>query len=222
MGILSSLGATADQVPHLRLMGIDVGEACEAKHTPGSYRHPLLRIAGTFDASDRWEQRTAMEGVMLDGLYDMSAARRHAVDRHLDATTGPGSRLDDVTTALLDRLGISDAWMRLLAATVEDVEISSKGALGRPEVIIERAVDGNRPGVSVEIGDDVWWTGDHIAFGRHMTDIPQTVMIAAQERPLREVISHPVLDRHDIVTGVLEHGRYLAVRRVPTPLPMAA
>jgi hypothetical protein len=222
MGVLCSLGALPEQVPHLLHMGLEVGDAEPERHDPTTHRHPLLRIEGTFNANDRWEQRTAMERVMLDGLYDLSAERAHAVERHLADTPCLAPDVDQVTAELLTRLGMSIPWLRLLAATVDDAEISTGGELEPAEVVIERARGGEPACISITLGDNVWWMGDRVCLGRFGPDLPRSIMIAAQGRPLRDVVSHPVLDRHDIVTGVVEHERFLTVRHVPTPLRMAA
>ena len=210
IGYLSFCGAEADQVDHLAFMGIRVATIAPDRH--GQERGRVLPFEGV-DGDDSWAMRQELERFLLAGLHDLSAERADAVERHFAALPERARRprtLDPVTVELVEGMGVSPAWLRLLAATVDDFEVTL-GEDVKASIVVQREV------VTIPLGR-IGWSGDRVDFGRYGLDVADTVFSAAQGRRLREVVSHPVLDRHPIRLGeALDHvaiGAWLEEERL--------
>lgn len=193
IGYLSFCGAEADQIDHLLFMGIRVAEIAPDKN--GQERRRVLPFEGV-DGDDSWAMRQELERYLLAGLHDLSTWRSDAVEHHfatLPARARSPVPLDPVTVDLVTGMGISPAWLRLLATTVDDFEITLCDNV-KASVIVQREI------VTIPLGR-IGWSGDRVDFGRYGLDVPETLFAAAQGRRLREVVSHPVLDRHPIRMG---------------------
>lgn len=114
--------------------------------------------------------------------------------------------IDRITAELLVHKGLDPAAVCVVAAhTLSLTQIVDK--LGEPGCVLHVFIDAQDTSssseclTSVVIGDGVIWNSR----GTLATTLPETIGISAIGRPLRDVVSHPVLDLHDItITGLTD------------------
>lgn len=208
---LSAHRVTRDQVVHLDHLGIavDTGDFDEY-HTS-----PLCSIDGHLPGSQGHVER--VERRLLAGLHDHSTARIRAVGLHLFRTVPRGAAgacgtgIDAVTRDILSTQGISPAWIVLLAALTRSFVVMD-GA-GSPVMRIETLdSDDEAPLITptVQLGGGVRWTGEGVL----VHGLPETIRHGLPGRALRDVVSHPVLDRHAFIITELR-GPQIDIGYVP-------
>jgi len=201
-GLLEAYGATEDQEIHMAHLGIALDD--EVTTTSGLMTRAIGTIGGI--AAGQPGHRERLDHLLTAGLRDRSQPRTVATGLHLfrhGPKKGAGclaTCFDEVGLALLEHMGLSPSWILLMAAVVGDVEIhddvSARG--GFPMLRINHiSIDDDEPIMllSIRIGDGVEWTGEGVIL---KNELPETILGQAVGRPLRTIVSHPVVDRHDL------------------------
>lgn len=141
---------------------------------------------------------------------------RTVIAKHLDR---PERLLDRITAELAAAAGCDPATACAIARILDgDANIQNSA-----DDKIVLYVDEAHPSSSEHCLTRVWVSEDVLwdAVGRLLVTMPETTLSAAIGRKLRDVVSHPVLDRHDLtVTGADNIGltRFLLVDSDRTPL----
>lgn len=125
----------------------------------------------------------------LDGLNDRQARAIEGQMRENGADENPVP-FDVVTTELLARRGIDPLAVAWLARINPGVSIHDDD-MGD---VIEIGDDAQS--TAMEVGDGAWWHADSRLTVR---GLPHSLVAAAQDRPLAEIVSHPVLDRYALI-----------------------
>lgn len=160
----------------------------------------------------------------LTGVDAATAARMAAsLQRLLDARPDPTCDIDMITAELLAHLGVDPLTVAWLSAASRCISVQDDDDM---DTVIDIDSDlrphecATQCSTTTTLGATTWWKAGGVLL---VKDLPGTVVANAVGRPLREILSHPVLDRHDLVvaTADLERGGFPAELDCHVP-PMVA
>ena len=170
------------------------------------------------DDSSFLEDASEMLSEILEGSDDRF---RHQIEEML------GLRhtitMDRITAELVAHGCCDPATACAMAYWIGDDINIKDGATDEMAVYVDcsEPPDGGNPLGRAWVAEGVSWeTGGSLVL-RHL---PSTTLVAAVGRPLRDVVTHPVLDRFDLeITGIEETGMYqvLTTNADRTPLDVA-
>lgn len=204
-------GVTADKVVHLKHLGLNVDEDVDDGH----FVLHLASVDGHAPGSDGHVAR--VEDRLLAGLHDHGTTRIREIGLHLFRTVrrgdagACGTGIDVVTREILAGHGISPAWIVLLTAVSRSFIVTDPS--GSPVIRIETLdCDDEAPLITptIHLGGGARWTGEGVL----VPGLPETIRHEMPGRPLRDVVSHPVLDRHAFTITELR-GAQIDVGHVP-------
>lgn len=119
--------------------------------------------------------------------------------------------MDRISAEICAHLCIDPATACALAYWIDDGLTIADGATGEMIAFVDHSSppDDRNPLGRVRLEEGVEWeTGGTLV----VRDLPATTLAAAVGRPLRDLISHPVLDAHAlVVTGVEDEGMHQIV-----------
>lgn len=230
VGSLLALGALDEQVPHLSFLGIGVADEYTERSRSGTEpRRMMLRADGVpMDYVDR----DALGDTLCSGLLDRSGPTELRTCLHLFRTVPadmPGSvrtDIDAVTDDLLAAKGVSVPWLLFLSSFLDDAVIKTDGGTGVPDITLRGGGRDEEPmfWADIDLGGGLVWSGDCVKF--QVSSLPDTVLDSIEGRPLRDVISHPTLDRYDLTVreaaGSTIYTGYVPMIRIADRLKQAA
>lgn len=158
----------------------------------------LTSFSYTQDLVDRIE--TALHGVDADTAVRLQASLEAAYENENRGRTTMHGDLDGLMVELIKHLGLDPLVVAWLARVGEALSLTGDGS---PDHDIDvdpwTAPEDASCDTQVALGPDAMWNAAH---GVSIREIPETVQAVIIGRPLRELLRHPVLDRHEItITG---------------------
>jgi hypothetical protein len=170
----------------------------------------LMALADTMDAHpDEAHYRESARDALSDILEGIDDDFRDGVREMLGLRAT--LTMDRISAEIAAHLCIDPATACALAYWIDDHLTIEDGATGEMIASIDHseAPDARNPLGRVRLETGVEWeTGGKLV----VRDLPATVLAAAVGRPLRELVSHPVLDAHAlVVTGVEDDGMHQIV-----------
>lgn len=200
-------------------------------HMGASFDGPIEMVGDTpmhpVSGKEKGEraQRAEMDAILLRGLRDLRPGETRRTGLHLfrhAMRNAPGSVttvIDEVSHALLRAMRVSPAWLLLLSHLFDGqkTNIWLNGWSGNSDLAFGqiREDDEQMLALSILIGPDVVWNGEGVL----VRGLPDTILSSAEGRPLREIVSHPVIDTYDLIVrdvrpdGMLDVG-YVPYRKV--------
>lgn len=119
--------------------------------------------------------------------------------------------MDRISAEIAAHLCIDPATARALAYWIDDHLTIMDGATGEMIAFVDHSSppDDRNPLGRVRLEEGVEWeTGGTLV----VRGLPATALVAAVGRPLRDLVSHPVLDAHPlVVTGIEDDGMHQIV-----------
>jgi len=131
--------------------------------------------------------------------------------------------MDRITAEIVAHGCCDPATACAMAYWIEDDVTIQDGATDEMAVYVDcsEPPDGRNPLGRVWVAEGVSWeTGGSLV----LSHLPSTTLVAAVGRPLRDVVTHPVLDRYDLeITGIEDTGLHqvLTTNADRTPLDIA-
>jgi len=155
------------------------------------------------------------ETVIGAALTGLTSAQADAVEAALrkDPLRDP-ARIDLPTVDLLVARGVDPLAVAWLAWVDDGLSVHDEDL----DTVIE--FSGEPFGAVTDLSDTAWW---HAGCAMAIRGLPDTIVTAARDRMLREVVSHPVLDLHPLVirdvrlSGSDGYARLLCRREVLLP-----
>lgn len=218
LSLLATTGVSYDKFAHLRHLGIEIDPE-GARTVAGRTYHRLGAIDG-FDASKMLRFKLALERALTRGLWDSSSGAVRSLGRHLKEHVPhgqPGSvatMVDIVSLDLLREKEISCAWLMFLSALLESCTLSLHPDAVIADIILNQPPYDEEPvlSLSIHLGQGIRWTGEGVILA---DDLPEGLTTCMAGRRLSEIITHPVLDRHDLVVREVWDNGLLDVGYVP-------
>lgn len=189
-------------------------ELADQDENPLGVEEPMKRQ----DAVDE-AVRYALTGVDLPTAMRMSIS----LQRLLNARADPTCDIDMITAELLVHLGIDPLTVAWLSAACDGFHIHDEDGFDTiidTDAVIRPHESAQQCSTNTTLSETVWWKAGGIML---VSDLPASALTNAVGRPLREVVSHPVLDRHDLrISDVdLQQGIFAAEIECQMP-PMIA
>lgn len=173
-------------------------ELADQDENPLGIDDPVVRGA---DAMER-----AVHAALRGMDADTASRVARALERLLSARADPTCDIDEITALLLAHSGIDPLAVAWLSAACGGVEV-----LDDDDMDATITVDADiRPHESIlcetttRIGDHAWWKAGGVLM---LMDVPASTVTAAAGRPLRQILSHPVLDCYDITVATVDIQR---------------